>query len=191
MDLAERFRLPVLIFIDTRRRVSGIGAEERGQAEAIARTSRRASPRLPNIAVMIGEGGSGGASGSRPRAASHAAVRLLQRHLAGGRRFDPVARLRSRAQDAATAMKITAAGIARPEVMDGDDPRAARRGAPRPDDAIGRDGEAMARALARAGRPQPPRDGGERDARIPRQLGRRLSSRDLAGPPHCRLMRGR
>lgn len=63
-DLAERFRRPVLIFIDTPGAYPGIGAEERGQAEAIAvNLEVMASLRVPTISVVIGEGASGGALG--------------------------------------------------------------------------------------------------------------------------------
>src|SRR5690606_28377918 len=62
MDLADRFGIPVLSLVDTAGAYPGIGAEERGQAEAIARsTSKCLSLRVPNISVIIGEGGSGGA----------------------------------------------------------------------------------------------------------------------------------
>ena len=62
MKLAEKFSFPVLTLIDTPGAYPGIGAEERGQAEAIAHNLREMS-RLatPIIAVIIGEGGSGGA----------------------------------------------------------------------------------------------------------------------------------
>jgi acetyl-CoA carboxylase carboxyl transferase subunit alpha len=63
-DLAERFRLPVLIFIDTPGAYPGIGAEERGQAEAIAvNLEVMSSLSVPSISVVIGEGASGGALG--------------------------------------------------------------------------------------------------------------------------------
>lgn len=62
MKLAERFRLPVITFIDTPGAYPGIGAEERGQSEAIARNLFEMSRlRTPIICVVIGEGGSGGA----------------------------------------------------------------------------------------------------------------------------------
>jgi acetyl-CoA carboxylase carboxyl transferase subunit alpha len=62
MKLAERFHLPVLTLIDTPGAYPGLGAEERGQAEAIARNlEEMATLRTPIIAVVIGEGGSGGA----------------------------------------------------------------------------------------------------------------------------------
>ncbi len=62
MRLAERFRLPILTFIDTPGAYPGVGAEERGQSEAIARNLFEMSQiETPVIAVVIGEGGSGGA----------------------------------------------------------------------------------------------------------------------------------
>lgn len=62
METAERFKLPVLTFIDTPGAYPGIDAEERGQSEAIARNLREmAGLRTPIIATVIGEGGSGGA----------------------------------------------------------------------------------------------------------------------------------
>jgi acetyl-CoA carboxylase carboxyl transferase subunit alpha len=63
-DLAERFRRPVIIFIDTPGAYPGIGAEERGQAEAIATNLEvMSSLGVPSISVVIGEGASGGALG--------------------------------------------------------------------------------------------------------------------------------
>jgi acetyl-CoA carboxylase carboxyl transferase subunit alpha len=62
MDMAERFHLPILTFIDTPGAYPGVGAEERGQSEAIARNLREmAGLRTPVICTVIGEGGSGGA----------------------------------------------------------------------------------------------------------------------------------
>jgi acetyl-CoA carboxylase carboxyl transferase subunit alpha len=62
MEMAERFRLPILTFIDTPGAYPGIGAEERGQSEAIARNlSVMADLKTPIICTVIGEGGSGGA----------------------------------------------------------------------------------------------------------------------------------
>jgi acetyl-CoA carboxylase carboxyl transferase subunit alpha len=61
-DLANRFRLPIITFIDTPGAYPGIGAEERGQAEAIAvNLEVMASLEVPIVAVVVGEGGSGGA----------------------------------------------------------------------------------------------------------------------------------
>ena len=62
MELAERFKLPVLTFIDTPGAYPGIGAEERGQSQAIAvNLQRMSSLRTPILCTVIGEGGSGGA----------------------------------------------------------------------------------------------------------------------------------
>ena len=98
MELADRFGLPVLSFVDTAGAYPGIGAEERGQAEAIARsTDACLSLGVPNVAIVIGEGGSGGAIADRHgQSRADARARDLQRDLAGGRRLDPVARYRQR-----------------------------------------------------------------------------------------------
>lgn len=62
MELAERFKLPLLTFIDTPGAYPGVGAEERGQSEAIARNLREMSQlKTPILSTVIGEGGSGGA----------------------------------------------------------------------------------------------------------------------------------
>ncbi|KAF0216561.1 MAG: acetyl-CoA carboxylase carboxyl transferase subunit [Geobacteraceae bacterium] len=64
MEMAERFKLPLVTFVDTPGAFPGIGAEERGQAEAIARNLREMSRlTVPIIVVVTGEGGSGGALG--------------------------------------------------------------------------------------------------------------------------------
>ncbi len=64
MELAEKFNLPILIFVDTPGAYPGIGAEERGQAQAIAwNLKKMAGMKTPIVAVIIGEGGSGGALG--------------------------------------------------------------------------------------------------------------------------------
>ncbi len=62
MEMADRFNMPIITFIDTPGAYPGIGAEERGQAEAIARNLREmAQLKVPVICTVIGEGGSGGA----------------------------------------------------------------------------------------------------------------------------------
>ncbi|MDC9592573.1 acetyl-CoA carboxylase carboxyl transferase subunit alpha [Xenorhabdus sp. IM139775] len=62
MEMAERFKLPIMTFIDTPGAYPGVGAEERGQSEAIARNLREMSRlSVPVICTVIGEGGSGGA----------------------------------------------------------------------------------------------------------------------------------
>ncbi len=62
MEMAERFNMPIITFIDTPGAYPGVGAEERGQSEAIARNLREMSRlNVPVICTVIGEGGSGGA----------------------------------------------------------------------------------------------------------------------------------
>ena len=62
MELAERFSIPIISFIDTPGAYPGVGAEERGQAEAIARSIECCMKlKVPTISIIIGEGGSGGA----------------------------------------------------------------------------------------------------------------------------------
>ncbi|MCL7707725.1 acetyl-CoA carboxylase carboxyl transferase subunit alpha, partial [Enterobacter kobei] len=62
MEMAERFNMPIITFIDTPGAYPGVGAEERGQSEAIARNLREMSRlKVPVICTVIGEGGSGGA----------------------------------------------------------------------------------------------------------------------------------
>jgi acetyl-CoA carboxylase carboxyl transferase subunit alpha len=109
MELAERFGLPVLTLVDTAGAYPGIGAEERGQAEAIARSTETClNLKVPIVSVVIGEGGSGGAI------AIAAANRVLMLEHAIYSVISPEAgasilwRDATRARDVAQAMKITA-----------------------------------------------------------------------------------
>ena len=133
MEMADRFGIPVISLVDTAGAYPGIGAEERGQAEAIARSTEAClALGVPNVAVILGEGGSGGAIAHRhrqPRA--DAGARHLQRDLAGRRGVDPVARHRQGA-GAATSMKITAQDMVRFGVIDTVVRGADRRRPPRP-----------------------------------------------------------
>ncbi len=109
MDLAERFNLPVVSFVDTAGAFPGRGAEERGQAEAIARSiDRGLSLRVPFISVITGEGGSGGAVAI----ATADKVMMLEHSIYSVISPEGCAsilwRTRDRAKDAAKAMKITA-----------------------------------------------------------------------------------
>ena len=119
MEMADRFAAPVIAFIDTAGAYPGIGAEERGQAEAIARgTDACLSIGVPNISIVIGEGGSGGA------VAIATANRVLMQEHAIYTVASPEAsasilwRDSGRAEDAATAMKITAQDLMRFGVID-------------------------------------------------------------------------
>src|SRR5258708_36501526 len=68
MEMAERFHLPVISFVDTTAAYPGIASEERGVAEAIARSTEMSLMlRVPLVAVLTGDGGSGGAPGTARR----------------------------------------------------------------------------------------------------------------------------
>jgi len=94
MEMADRFGIPVLSIVDSAGAYPGIGAEERGQAEAIARsTDACLSLGVPNVAIITGEGMSGGAIAiTTANRVLMFRARDLQRDLAGGCVFDPVAR---------------------------------------------------------------------------------------------------
>jgi acetyl-CoA carboxylase carboxyl transferase subunit alpha len=119
MDLAERFDLPVLALVDTAGAYPGIGAEERGQAEAIARsTDRCLSLGVPMVAVVIGEGGSGGAiaiaTANRVLMLEHSIYTVISPEAAASILWhDP-----ARAIDTATNMKITAQDLKTLGVID-------------------------------------------------------------------------
>jgi acetyl-CoA carboxylase carboxyl transferase subunit alpha len=120
MELAERFGLPVLSFIDTAGAFPGIEAEERGQAEAIARATEAAlALGTPNVALVIGEGGSGGALGI----AACNTVLMLEHSIYTVASPEASASIlwrdSQRAQDAATSMKITAQDLLKFGVIDG------------------------------------------------------------------------
>ena len=120
MQLADRFGLPVLSLVDTAGAYPGIGAEERGQAEAIARSTEACLKLgVPNIAVIIGEGGSGGAiaiaTTNRVYMLEHAVYSVISPEGAASILW----RDSARAQDASTAMKITAADMQNLKIIDG------------------------------------------------------------------------
>lgn len=109
MDMADKFSLPVLTLVDTAGAYPGVGAEERGQAEAIARsTDRCLSLGVPLITLVIGEGGSGGAvaiaTANHVLMLEHAIYTVASPEAAASILWHDS----SRAQDAATNMKITA-----------------------------------------------------------------------------------
>ena len=118
-ELADRFGLPVLSFVDTAGAYPGIDAEERGQAEAIARSTEAwLGLRTPSVALVIGEGGSGGAiaiaAASRVLMMEHAIYSVISPEGAASILWRDTAR----AQDAATGMKITAQDLLRFGVID-------------------------------------------------------------------------
>lgn len=119
MELANRFSLPVISFVDTAGAFPGRGAEERGQAEAIARSiDTGLALRVPFISVITGEGGSGGAVAI----ATADCVMMLEHSIYSVISPEGCAsilwRTRDRAEDAAKAMKITAQDLKSLGVID-------------------------------------------------------------------------
>jgi acetyl-CoA carboxylase carboxyl transferase subunit alpha len=119
MDLAEKFQLSVVSFVDTAGAYPGIGAEERGQAEAIARSTERCvTLGVPMVAVITGEGGSGGAiaiaAANKVLMLEHSIYSVISPEGAASILWKDSAR----AKEAATAMKITAQDLAELKVID-------------------------------------------------------------------------
>ena len=119
MDLADRFGLPVVTLVDTSGAFPGVQAEERGQAEAIARSTERClTLGVPMVACIVGEGGSGGA------VALAAANRVLMFEHAVYSVISPEGcasilwRTGDKAADAAQAMKMTASDLKSLGVID-------------------------------------------------------------------------
>jgi acetyl-CoA carboxylase carboxyl transferase subunit alpha len=120
MDMADRFGIPVVSFVDTAGAYPGIGAEERGQAEAIARcTEKCLELGVPNLAIIIGEGGSGGAIAI----ATANRVLMLENSIYAVASPEASASIlwkdAARAMDAANNMKITAQDLLGFGVIDG------------------------------------------------------------------------
>src|SRR3954467_5379694 len=149
MEMADRFGIPVLSLVDTAGAYPGIGAEERGQAEAIARsTDACLALGVPNVAVIIGEGGSGGAiaiaTANRVLMLQHAIYSVISPEGAASILW----RDTGKAQEAATNMKITAQDMVRFGIIDTIVPEPTG-GAPRDAAAaIAATGDAIANALA-------------------------------------------
>ena len=119
MDLADRFGLPLVTLVDTPGAFPGVQAEERGQAEAIARaTERGLALTVPSIAAIVGEGGSGGAvaiaAASRVLMFEHAVYSVISPEGCASILW----RTADRAADAAEAMKITANDLLGLKVID-------------------------------------------------------------------------
>ena len=149
MEMADRFGIPVITLVDTAGAYPGIGAEERGQAEAIARsTDVCLALGVPNIAVILGEGGSGGAiaiaTANRVLMLEHAIYSVISPEGAASILWRDTAK----AQEAATNMKITAQDMVRFGVIDTvivEPTGGAHRD---PQAAIAATGDAIANALA-------------------------------------------
>lgn len=120
MDMADKFGLPVLTFVDTAGAYPGVGAEERGQSEAIARSTERClTLGTPLISVITGEGGSGGAVAL----ASANTVLMLEHSIYSVISPEGCASILwrdgAKARDAAIAMKITAQDLIQLKIIDG------------------------------------------------------------------------
>ncbi|MGE7369669.1 acetyl-CoA carboxylase carboxyltransferase subunit alpha [Neorhizobium sp. NPDC001467] len=119
MEMADRFGLPVISLIDTAGAYPGVGAEERGQAEAIARSTEMClGLKVPMVSLVIGEGGSGGAiaiaTGNRVYMLEHSIYSVISPEGAASILW----RDSTRAREAATNMKITAEDLKSLGVID-------------------------------------------------------------------------
>ena len=119
MELASRFGLPVVTLVDTSGAFPGVEAEERGQAEAIARSTEAClALEVPMVAAIVGEGGSGGAvalaSAERVLMLEHAVYSVISPEGASSILW----RTADKAPDAAEAMKVTAQDLLGLKVID-------------------------------------------------------------------------
>jgi acetyl-CoA carboxylase carboxyl transferase subunit alpha len=119
MDMADRFRLPVVTLVDTPGAYPGIDAEARGQAEAIARAVETCLKiRVPLVAAIIGEGGSGGAialaAGNRVLMLEHAVYSVISPEGCASILW----RSADQAKEAAEALKLTAEDLLKLGVID-------------------------------------------------------------------------
>ncbi|HEY5974160.1 MAG TPA: acetyl-CoA carboxylase carboxyltransferase subunit alpha, partial [Geobacteraceae bacterium] len=119
MQLAEQFKLPIVTFVDTPGAYPGIGAEERGQAEAIARNLREmASLTVPIVVVITGEGGSGGALaiavGDRVLMLEHSVYAVISPEGCAAILWSDG----TKGEQAAEALKLTAKDIKELDVID-------------------------------------------------------------------------
>src|SRR3954467_11587037 len=148
MQMADRFGIPVLSIVDTAGAYPGIGAEERGQAEAIARsTDACLMLGVPNVAIVTGEGMSGGAiaitTANKVLMFEHAIYSVISPEAASSILW----RDGTKAQEAATSMKITAQDMLRFGVIDAILKEPAGVAHRDPQSMIAVTGEAIAQAL--------------------------------------------
>ena len=148
MKLAERFRLPVVTFVDTPGAYPGMDAEARGQAEAIATSIDTClAIGVPLVSVVIGEGGSGGALAI----ASADRVYMLENSVYSVITPEGCAsilwRSNANTQDAAEAMKVTAADLKKLEIIDEVIPEPMGGAHRSPDEAIDTVGKVVNQAL--------------------------------------------
>ena len=117
--LADQLKMPIITFVDTAGAYPGIGAEERGLAEAIARSTEAClAVKVPLISVIVGEGGSGGAValavGNKVLMMEHAVYSVISPEGCASILW----RTNEKAEDAANALKITAQDLHKLEVID-------------------------------------------------------------------------
>ncbi|BCJ89715.1 acetyl-coenzyme A carboxylase carboxyl transferase subunit alpha [Terrihabitans soli] len=148
MEMADRFGIPIVSLVDTAGAYPGIDAEERGQAEAIARSTEAClNLGVPNVAVIIGEGGSGGAIAI----ATANSVQMLEHSVYSVISPEGAASIlwrdSARAQDAAANLKITAGDLLKLGVIDSIIPEPIGGAQRHPDQMIASVGEAVADAL--------------------------------------------
>jgi len=120
MELADRYNIPILTLVDTAGAYPGIGAEERGQAEAIARSTQTClNVKVPLVSVIIGEGGSGGAialaTANRVYMLEHSIYSVISPEAGASILW----RDATRAMDVANTMKITAQDLQQLGIIDG------------------------------------------------------------------------
>ncbi len=148
IDLADRFDLPVISLVDTAGAFPGVDAEERGQAEAIARSTEAClALGAPNVAVVIGEGGSGGAVAiatcNRVLMLEHSIYTVASPEASASILWRDAARR----QDAAQNMKITAQDLLGFGIIDGIIPEPSGGAHRDPGAVIASTGDAIAAAL--------------------------------------------
>src|SRR5438034_3657410 len=148
MEMADRFAIPVLALVDTAGAYPGVGAEERGQAEAIARsTSACLALEVPSISVVIGEGGSGGAiaiaTANRVYMLEHAIYSVISPEGAASILW----RDTTRSKDAATNMKITAQDLLEMKIIDAIVPEPMGGAQRAPETVIAATGDLIARTM--------------------------------------------
>jgi acetyl-CoA carboxylase carboxyl transferase subunit alpha len=148
MQLADRFQLPVVTLVDTPGAFPGVQAEERGQAEAIARSTEQClSLRVPIVSAIVGEGGSGGAialaAANRVLMLEHSVYAVISPEGCASILW----RTPDRAADAAEAMRVTAADLKQLGVVDRIVPEPVGGAHRRPAEAIAALGNAVGEEL--------------------------------------------
>ena len=149
MDLADRFRLPVITLVDTPGAYPGKGAEERGQAEAIARSTEKClTLGVPLISVVIGEGGSGGAvafaTANRVAMLEHSIYSVISPEGCASILWKDAEKMR----EAAEALRLTAQDLAKLGIIDKVVPEPVGGAQRSPKDAVEAVGKAISGLLA-------------------------------------------